>query len=35
LVAVEDRDYYSHWGISPKGIARALLVNVQKRTFSH
>lgn len=30
LVAVEDRDFYQHWGISPKGIARALMVNVQK-----
>ena len=30
LVAVEDRDFYNHWGISPKGIARALMVNVQR-----
>ncbi len=30
LVAVEDRDFYNHWGISPKGIARALMVNMQK-----
>lgn len=24
LVAVEDRQFYSHWGIDPRGIARAL-----------
>ncbi|MDB4837781.1 transglycosylase domain-containing protein [Marinomonas sp.] len=28
LVAVEDRDFYQHWGISLTGIARALIVNV-------
>ena len=30
LVAVEDRDFYDHFGISIKGIARALVVNVQR-----
>ncbi len=30
LVAVEDRDFYDHFGISFKGIARAMMVNVQK-----
>jgi penicillin-binding protein 1B len=30
LVAVEDRDFYNHWGISLKGIARAFMVNVQQ-----
>ncbi|MFT5594619.1 MAG: penicillin-binding protein 1B [Oceanicoccus sp.] len=30
LVAVEDRDYYDHFGISLKGIARAMVVNVQR-----
>ncbi len=29
LLAVEDRDFYDHWGISPKGIARALVSNVR------
>jgi penicillin-binding protein 1B len=24
LISVEDRKYYSHWGIDPRGIARAL-----------
>ncbi|HAF45760.1 MAG TPA: penicillin-binding protein 1B [Gallionellaceae bacterium] len=24
LVSIEDRKYYSHWGIDPRGIARAL-----------
>ncbi|PJE78983.1 Penicillin-binding protein 1B [invertebrate metagenome] len=28
LVAVEDRDFYSHFGISPTAILRALVVNV-------
>ncbi|MBD1553734.1 penicillin-binding protein 1B [Pseudomonas typographi] len=27
LVAVEDRDFYHHFGISPKGIARAMWIN--------
>ena len=27
LTTVEDRDFYSHWGISPTGIARAAWVN--------
>ena len=30
LVAVEDRDYYHHFGVSLKGIARAMMVNMQK-----
>ena len=29
LIAVEDRDFYDHWGISLKGIARAVVANVQ------
>ncbi|WP_341707346.1 penicillin-binding protein 1B [Halopseudomonas sp.] len=28
LVAVEDRDYFNHFGVSPKGIARAMFVNL-------
>ncbi|WP_394183233.1 transglycosylase domain-containing protein [Marinomonas posidonica] len=28
LVAVEDQDFYQHWGISLTGIARALVVNL-------
>jgi len=27
LIAVEDQDFYQHWGISPTGIARAMVVN--------
>ena len=27
LIAVEDRDFYSHFGVSPKSIARAVWVN--------
>ena len=27
LVAVEDRDFFSHFGVSPKGIARAMWIN--------
>jgi penicillin-binding protein 1B len=29
LLAVEDRDFYQHWGVSLRGIARALIVNLQ------
>jgi penicillin-binding protein 1A len=25
VIAMEDKDFFKHWGISPKGIARALL----------
>ena len=28
LVAVEDRDFFNHFGVSPKGIARAMFVNL-------
>lgn len=28
LIAIEDRKYYSHWGIDPRGIARALYKTV-------
>ncbi len=28
LVAVEDQDFYQHWGISLTGIARAIVVNL-------
>lgn len=29
LVAVEDRNFYQHFGIDPKGIARALMANIK------
>jgi penicillin-binding protein 1B len=29
LLLVEDRDFGSHWGISPRGIARAALANLR------
>ncbi|WP_339673606.1 penicillin-binding protein 1B [Dasania marina] len=29
LLLVEDRDFYSHWGLSPKAIARALIANIK------
>ena len=29
VVAVEDSRFYSHWGFDPKGMARALLVNLK------
>ncbi|WP_027855372.1 penicillin-binding protein 1B [Marinobacterium litorale] len=33
LIAVEDRNYYSHYGISLKGIARAMWVNIRAGRF--
>ncbi|WP_432697502.1 penicillin-binding protein 1B [Marinobacterium sp. YM272] len=33
LIAVEDRDYYSHHGISLRGIARAMWVNARAGRF--
>ncbi|MGB2105491.1 MAG: transglycosylase domain-containing protein, partial [Glaciecola sp.] len=28
LIMVEDRSFYSHWGVNPIGIARALMANI-------
>ena len=28
VIAMEDTDFYNHYGVDPKGITRALLVNV-------
>jgi penicillin-binding protein 1B len=33
LIAIEDRDFYQHHGISPKGIARAMLANIKAGAF--
>ncbi len=33
LIAIEDRDYYEHIGISPKGIARAMWINIKAGSF--
>ena len=33
LIQIEDRDYYNHFGVSPKGIARAMWVNLKARRF--
>ncbi|MFM8442355.1 MAG: penicillin-binding protein 1B [Methylococcus sp.] len=33
LIAVEDRDFYSHFGVSPKGIARAVWADVKAGGF--
>ncbi|QXQ05745.1 zinc-ribbon domain-containing protein [Sphingosinicellaceae bacterium] len=30
LIAIEDRRFYSHWGIDPQGILRALFRNAEK-----
>ncbi|MCZ4328285.1 transglycosylase domain-containing protein, partial [Brachybacterium paraconglomeratum] len=27
LVAIEDREFFNHFGVSPKGIARAVWIN--------
>jgi penicillin-binding protein 1A len=29
VLATEDRRFYSHWGVDPRGIARALYVNIR------
>jgi len=31
FIAIEDRRFYSHWGVDPQGIGRALLRNVSGR----
>ena len=33
LIAIEDRAYYDHFGVSPKGIARAMWVNIRAGRF--
>lgn len=33
LIAIEDRDFYEHFGISPKGIARAMWANLRAGAF--
>lgn len=33
LIAIEDRDYYQHFGISPRGIARAMWANIRAGAF--
>ncbi|WP_299202248.1 penicillin-binding protein 1B [uncultured Amphritea sp.] len=33
LIAIEDRNYYNHFGISPRGIARAMVVNAKAGRF--
>ena len=34
LIAVEDRDFYQHWGISQRGIARAMFGNLRTGKMS-
>lgn len=29
LIAIEDRDFYDHWGVSIKGISRAMVNNIR------
>ncbi|BBB27671.1 penicillin-binding protein 1B [Amphritea japonica] len=33
LIAIEDRNYYNHYGVSPRGIARAMVANVKAKRF--
>lgn len=33
LIAVEDKDFAHHYGVSPKGIARAMVANIKARRF--
>lgn len=30
VIAIEDRRFYSHWGVDPFGIARAIFVNITR-----
>ncbi|GLS91410.1 penicillin-binding protein 1B [Psychromonas marina] len=34
LVAVEDSEFYDHYGVSPRGIARALVANIKGGSIS-
>jgi len=34
IVAVEDRTFYTHYGIDPKSILRAIVVNLKKKSLS-
>ena len=34
FIAIEDRRFYSHYGIDPIGVARALVANVLRRGVS-
>ena len=34
FIAIEDRRFYSHWGVDPLGIMRALVANVMHRGVS-
>ena len=34
FIAIEDRRFYSHWGVDPVGIARAAVTNVMHRGVS-
>jgi len=33
-VAVEDKEFYQHRGVSPRGIARSIVRNIEERSFS-
>ncbi len=34
LIAIEDRRFYSHWGVDPRGIARAVTHNAQGNGYT-
>jgi len=34
MVAVEDKNFYKHWGMDLIGFARAILVDIKRRSFS-
>ena len=33
VIAVEDKRFYGHFGLDPRGIARAMVVNIQRGAF--
>jgi penicillin-binding protein 1A len=34
FIAIEDRRFYSHWGVDPLGVGRAIVANVMRRGVS-
>ncbi len=35
IISTEDKNFYHHFGISPEGIVRSILLNIRDRSFSY